>query len=47
MTTPEPDAAPPQDPSEPTPAERLQRRLVQDVKAYEVDPPAPDRTPHD
>ncbi|MCW2665404.1 MAG: hypothetical protein JWN57_366 [Frankiales bacterium] len=47
MTT-EPDA--PQVPSDapqvssgPPPAEQLQRRLVQDVRAYEVDPPAPDR----
>ena len=26
-----------------SPAEQLQRKLVQDVAAYEVDPPAPER----
>ena len=44
MTTPDDSS---QIPSDATPAEQLQRKLVQDVKAYEVDPPAPDRAAHE
>jgi hypothetical protein len=40
MTTPPDDAAS-------TPGEQMARRLVQDVQAYEVDPPAPARAGQD